>query len=349
MSTTALPAGDLDRSASRRAGWLYAGLMILVVAALALNLANGSLEIAWPELTRLLLAGPGDDPRGMVVWDIRLPRALAALWGGACLAVSGLLLQVYFRNPVVGPFILGISSGASLVVALVMLTSFSLGLATLSPYLVTLAAFAGSLGALLLVVGIARRMKQGVVLLIIGLMIGYLTSAVTSLLAAFAEAERLKGFTLWTLGSFSGFRWQELQMVILLGGVLLVGVYGLSKPLNAFLLGEDYAQSMGVNVRAFRVLIIFFSCALAALVTATAGPVAFIGLAVPHMARLSLGTADNRLLLPAAALLGGLVTLLCDLVARSLFAPVETPLSAVTSFLGAPVVIFLLMRRRGAL
>jgi iron complex transport system permease protein len=230
-----------------------------------------------------------------------------------------------------------------------MLTTFSLGLAALSPYLTTLAAFVGSVGTMVLVVALARRTRQGVVLLILGLMIGYLTSAVTSLLVAFAEAERLKGFTLWTLGSFSGYRWQELRLVMTLGLALLLGVYGLSKPLNAFLLGEDYAQTMGVNVRVFRVLIVFFSCALTALVTATAGPVAFIGLAVPHMARLSLGTADNRLLVPAAALMGGLVTVLCDMVARVLFAPVETPLSAVTSFLGAPVVITLLLRRRTVL
>jgi iron complex transport system permease protein len=320
-----------------------------LLAAIAVNLGSGSLDIPLRELISFFLGEHPDDPRSFVVWNIRLPRVLAALWGGACLAVAGLLLQVYFRNPIVGPFILGISSGATLMVALVMLTTVTLGMTALGPYLVTLSAFVGSLGTLLLVVAIARRMRQGVMLLIIGLMIGYLTSSVTSLLVAFAEAERLKGFTLWTLGSFAGYRWQELHLVMALGSLLLLGVYALAKPLNAFLLGEDYAQTMGVNVRAFRMLIVLFSSALAGVVTATAGPVAFIGLAVPHMARLSLGTADNRLLVPASALMGALVTVLCDLLARSLFAPVETPLSAVTSFLGAPVVITLLLRRRTSL
>lgn len=346
----AQPAGlSLAALPRPRVRWIFLGLCLALPAALALNLASGSLDISLPELAGFLLGQAPEDPRSFVVWNIRLPRALASLWGGACLAVSGLLLQVYFRNPIVGPFILGISSGATLMVALVMLTTITLGLGALGPYMVTLAAFAGSLGTLLLVVAIARRMRQGVMLLIIGMMIGYLTSAVTSLLVAFAEAERLKGFTLWTLGSFSGYRWQEVHLVMVLGSLLLLAVYGLAKPLNAFLLGEDYAQTMGVNVRVFRTLIVLFSSALAGLVTATAGPVAFIGLAVPHMARLSLGSADNRLLVPASALMGALVTELCDLLARSLFSPVETPISAVTSFLGAPVVIALLLRRRTSL
>ena len=348
MSATADALVDekgLPANASR-AGWLFPCLLLAALVSVALNLSIGSMSIPMSELMDLLLAGPGDSPDSFILWQIRMPRVLAALWGGAMLAVAGLLLQVYFRNPIVGPFILGISSGATFVVALVMLTTITLGMPYLSPYLVTLGAFGGALAAMTLVISIARKVRQGVVLLIIGLMVGYLTGAVTSLLVAFAEAERLKGFTLWTLGSFSGYRWHEVYLTMGLGSVLLLGVYGLSKPLNAFLLGEDYAQTMGVKVKNFRLLIIFFSCALAALVTATAGPVAFIGLAVPHMARLSLGTSDNRLLLPAAALMGSVVAGLCDLAARMAFSPVETPLSAVTSFFGAPVVIMLLLKRR---
>lgn len=329
-----------------RVQWLLPLLALAVLATLALNLGIGSVNIPIAKLLNLLMAGPGESSDSFILWQIRLPRGLAALWGGACLSVAGLLLQVYFRNPIVGPFILGITSGAILVVALVMLTTISLGMSYLAPYVVTLGAFAGSLAAMLLVLSIARKVHQGVVLLIIGLMIGYLTSAMTSILVAFAEAERLKGFTLWTLGSFSGYRWQEVFIMMGVGTALLIGVYVLAKPLNAFLLGEDYAQTMGVKVKRFRMLIVFFSCALAALVTSTAGPVAFVGLAVPHMARLALGTTDNRLLLPVAALMGAVITELCDLVARMLFSPVETPLSAVTSFIGAPVVIMLLMKRR---
>ncbi len=334
---------------SRNYTLLFIALVVLLLGAVGLNLAVGSISIPLPKLLRLVAAGPADSAESFIVWIIRLPRAVAALLGGAFLAVSGLLLQVYFRNPIVGPFILGISSGATLMVGLVMLTTWALGFTGVGAYVTTLAALAGAVGAMLLVLGIASRVKQGVILLIIGLMIGYLTSAVTSLLVAFAESERLKGFTLWTLGSFSGYRWQEVTVLAAGGGLMLLGVYGLSKPLNAFLLGEDYAQTMGVNVRLFRLLVVFFSCALAAMVTATAGPVAFVGLAVPHMARLVLGTSNNRLLIPTAALIGASVTELCDLVARMLFSPIETPLSAVTSFFGAPVVIALLLKRRNKL
>jgi iron complex transport system permease protein len=346
MSTIAETQATAPSRPASRARWLFPCLLLAALVSLALNLSIGSMSIPAPDLLDLLAAGPGESSDSFIFWQIRLPRGLAALWGGACLAVAGLLLQVYFRNPIVDPFILGISSGATMVVALVMLTSIAMGLSSLGPYIITLGAFAGSLAAMMLVLAIARQVRQGVVLLIIGLMIGYLARSVTNLLVAFAEAERLKGFNLWTLGSFSGYRWQEVFLMMGLGTALLLGVYGLAKSLNAFLLGEDYARTMGVKVKTFRMLIIFFSCALSALVTSTAGPVAFIGLAVPHMARLSLGTSDNRLLMPAAALLGAVITGLCDLVARMLFSPIETPLSAVTSFFGAPMVIILLLKRR---
>ena len=346
MTTVAETQMPVPGLLNTRARWLFPCLLLAALVSLALNLSIGSMNIPVAELLELLAAGPGDSSDSFIFWHIRLPRGLASLWGGACLAVAGLLLQVYFRNPIVGPFILGISSGATMVVALIMLTSISMGMSALGPYIITLGAFAGSLAAMLLVVSIARKIRQGVVLLIIGLMIGYLTNAMTSLLVAFAEAERLKGFKLWTLGSFSGYRWEEVFIMMGVGTLLLAGVFGLAKPLNAFLLGEDYAHTMGVRVKTFRVLIVFFSCALSAMVTSTAGPVAFIGLAVPHIARLSLGSADNRLLLPAAALMGAVVTGLCDLVARMTFSPVETPISAVTAFIGAPVVLILLLKRR---
>lgn len=333
----------------QRARALFSLLVLLTLAGVWLNLSVGSVHISLGELWDAVRQGPGESPVSFIIWKIRIPRALAAMSGGAFLAVAGLLLQVYFRNPIVGPFVLGISSGATLMVALVMLTSVFLGFTGVGPYVTVLAAFVGAAGAMAVVLAVAGRVRQGVMLLIIGLMIGYLTHAVTSLLIAFAEAERVKGFNLWSLGSFSGYRWKEVAVMMTGGGLLLAGVYALSKPLNAFLLGEEYAQTMGVNVRIFRLLIIFFSCALAALVTATAGPVAFIGLAVPHMARLSLGVSDNRLLIPAAALMGAASCEVCDFAARMMFAPVETPLSAVTSFFGAPVVILLLMKRSSKL
>ena len=192
---------------------------------------------------------------------------------------------------------------------------------------------------------IAARVRGGATLLIIGLMMGYLCGAVTSILTALAEKETIKGFVLWQMGSFSGFKWIEVWILVLVGGLMLAGTYLMSKPLNALLLGEDYAASMGVDIRRFRLAILLLASSLAGLVTAFAGPVAFIGLAVPHMARLSLGTSDNRVLLPGACLFGALITSLCDLIARMWLSPVELPLSAITAFFGAPIVITLLLKK----
>ncbi len=332
---------------ARRTKLLFLFCSLGLVASFYLNLVIGSLDIPLAKIMATVfngMEGP-EDTYGFIVWKIRLPRAVAATWGGACLAVAGLLLQVFFRNPIVGPFILGISSGATLMVGLVMLTTAAVGFTALGPFLTTGAAFVGAVAAMLAVTLIATRVSGGVTLLITGLMIGYLANAVTAILIAFADAEKIKGFKLWTLGSFAGYRWSEVGAVVIGGGALMLGAFLLAKQLNAFLMGEEYAATMGVNVRFFRVAVVFLACGLAALVTSTAGPVAFIGLAVPHIARLSLSGADNRLLIPITALIGGIVTGLCDLIARMLFSPVETPLSAVTAFFGAPIVIGLLIRR----
>lgn len=314
-----------------------------------LNIALGSVRIPLGEVCKALLHREANQVHQSVVWEIRFPRALAAVFGGAALATSGLLLQIFFRNPIVDPYVLGVSSGATLVVALLMLTGLALGAGAAPPFLLSAAALAGAAGVVGLVVTVASRVKNVVTLLVIGLMIGYLCSAGSSVLIAFAEKEKVHGFVLWTLGSFSGFCWDETA-VLAVGGILLLGgSYFLCKPLNALLLGEDYAQSMGVNIKMLRILIVLFSSGLAALVTAFAGPVAFIGLAGPHLARLALGTSDNKLLIPATALLGGLVATMCDLAARLAFSPVELPVSAVTALFGAPLVISLLLRRRTSL
>jgi iron complex transport system permease protein len=283
---------------------------------------------------------------GDIIWKIRIPRAIAGVSGGAYLAVSGLLLQVYFRNPVVGPFILGISSGATVMVSIVMLTTLTVSMTVLSPFMTTLAAFVGAYGVMMIVAAVASRVKNGITLLIVGLMVGYLCHATTGILQVLAEKEKIKGFVLWQLGSFSGFKWSEIGVLLVCGGLILGGIYLLSKPLNAFLLGESYAVSMGVNIRRFRVVILLCACALAGMITSVAGPVAFIGLAIPHMARLIFQTSDNRILIPGTCLVGAFITSLCDLIARMLLSPVELPLSAITSFFGAPVVIGLLLKRR---
>lgn len=334
----------LSRSLKRR--YLVFGLLLIsALTLMAANISIGSISYplsqVWESLTNPALT----DDISFIIWKIRLPRALAAAMGGAFLAASGLLLQVYFRNPIVGPFILGISSGATVMVSLVMLTSAGLQMATATPFLATLAGCLGAYVVMLIVVAIAAKVKSAVTLLIVGLMMGYICGAFTGILQALADKEKIKGFVLWQMGSFSGFKWMEIWIMVLFGGALLLGIYLLSKPLNAFLLGEDYASSMGVNIRRFRLFILLAASSLAGLVTAMAGPVAFIGLAVPHMARLSFGTSDNRILVPGAALMGAVVTSLCDLIARMWLSPVELPLSAITAIFGAPIVIGLLLKR----
>ncbi len=330
--------------------FLYLLFLVMLFIFFILNIAMGSVHIPFLDTCKIVFQQQVDNEvHQAVVWKIRLPRSLATLFGGAALAAAGLLLQVFFRNPIVGPYVLGISSGATLMVALVMLTGLTAGIGGIHPFFLCLAAFAGAVGVMFIVLAVAVKVRDVVTLLVIGLMMGYLCSAVSSILIAFAEKEKVHGFVLWTFGSFSGFCWDELQILAFGGGVLLLGAFLLGKPLNAFLLGENYARSMGVNIKLFRYLIVFLSCALAGLVTAFAGPVAFIGLAVPHMARLSLGTSDNKILIPGVILLGAVVTSLCDLIARLAFSPVELPVSAVTSFFGAPIVIGLLLKRRTAL
>ncbi|MFW5901916.1 MAG: FecCD family ABC transporter permease [Thermodesulfobacteriota bacterium] len=318
----------------------------LTAALMLLNIGIGSIAFSPSDILRTVFAPEQDATMSAIIWKIRIPRSIAAVLGGAYLAVSGLLLQVYFRNPIVGPFILGISSGATVMVSFVMLTSLTVGMTVVSPFMTTLAAFVGAYGVMMVVVAVAYRVKSGITLLIIGLMMGYLCHAVTAVLTALAEKEKIKGFILWELGSFSGFKWNEISVLVLFGGIVLLLIYLLSKPLNAFLLGETYAASMGVNIRRFRILILLCACALAGMITAVAGPVAFVGLAVPHMARLVFQTSDNRILIPGACLVGALVSSLCDFIARMLLSPVELPLSAITAFFGAPIVIGLLMKRR---
>jgi iron complex transport system permease protein len=313
---------------------------------MVLNIGIGSISFSPAEIWQTIMERQSSSTMGAIIWKIRIPRTIAAVLGGAYLAVSGLLLQVYFRNPIVGPFILGISSGATVMVSFVMLTTLTVGMTVLTPFMTTVAAFAGAYGVMLIVVSVASRVKSGVTLLIVGLMMGYLCSAVTAILTALAEKEKIKGFVLWQLGSFSGFKWSEIAVLFFCGGLVLTLIYLLSKPLNAFLLGEEYAASMGVNIRRFRILILLCACALAGMITSVAGPVAFIGLAVPHMARLVFQTSDNRILIPGACLMGALVTSLCDLIARMVLSPVELPLSAITAFFGAPIVVGLLLKRR---
>jgi iron complex transport system permease protein len=322
--------------------------MVLAVMAL-LNIIIGTVKIPLHEAVQILLYKRGDAVYKKIILDIRVPRTIAAVVGGSALSVSGLFMQILFKNPIVDAYVLGVSSGATLVVAVLTLSGLSMGVGVLPPYLLSLGAFLGSLAVVVSILAVSTRVKNVVTLLVIGLMIGYLCGACTAMLQAFADKERMHKFVLWTMGSFSGFNWAQVRILSLVGGIALIASYLMCKPLNSLLMGEDYAKSMGVNIKTLRVTIILLASVLTAMVTAFAGPVAFIGLAAPHMARLTLGTSDNRVLIPGSVLIGALVTTVCDLLARIAFAPVELPISAISSFIGAPLVISLLMRRRSSM
>ncbi|MBI5669585.1 MAG: iron ABC transporter permease [Chloroflexi bacterium] len=328
---------------------LLAGL----VAAFLLSLAVGSVNIPLREVVTILTGGEASRASWeTIVLNFRLPKAITAVLAGAALAVSGLQMQTLFRNPLADPYVLGISSGASLGAALVVLAAGTTGSLLLAgiglPGDFGLAA-ASSLGAalvLVLVMLVARRVQSVVTLLILGLMFGYVTSAIVSLLIYFSIANRVQIYLSWTFGSFGGVTWGQMQVfapVIVIG---LAAALLLVKPLNALLLGETYARSLGLNVRRARVFIIASTALLAGAVTAFCGPVGFLGIAVPHVCRAIFGTSDHRALVPASILMGGMVALLTDWVAQVPGSQVTLPLNAVTALLGAPVVIWVILRRR---
>ncbi|BDR67094.1 FecCD family ABC transporter permease [Clostridium tetani] len=339
----------IDKARSKHV-FLLMFLLILSFFAFAFCVGFGSVKISLKEVIQIIFNRElSNSTNKDIIMDIRLPRAIATLVGGAALALSGLLLQIFFKNPIVEPYILGISSGATLFVALVMLGGFSLGFENPSPYVLVFGAFLGSLLVMMLVVVFAMRVKNIITLLIIGIMVGYICSAVTNILTAFADKEQLYGFIMWTKGSFSGFTWNNVGVLTSVGIPILIASFFTVKPLNAFLMGEEYAKSMGVNIKKFRLIIILIASILTAVVTAFTGPIAFIGLAVPHISRLIFKTSDNRVLIPGTVILGAIVTAFCDLICRTLFAPIELPISAITSFIGAPIVIYLILKRRASL
>ena len=282
--------------------------------------------------------------------NIRLPKAITAILVGFGLSLSGLLMQTLFRNPLSGPFVLGLSSGASLGVALLIMGASVfggfLGSVLISNYSLVIAASIGSFLVLLTVMLIASRIKDTMSILIIGLMFGSITGAIVSVLTYFSSAEELKQFMMWTLGSLGNLNWEELGI---LGGLICMGI-GLSivsiKSLNAFLLGENYARSLGINIKQARYTIIIATSLMAGSCTAFVGPIAFIGLAIPHITRLFFTSTHHKILVPAVCLVGGILMLICDSIAQVPFSEMILPINAITSMIGAPVVIWLLVRKR---
>ena len=282
---------------------------------------------------------------GAIVWRLRAPRMLAAAILGGGLSLSGFLLQTFFANPIAGPFVLGISSGAKLAVSLIMIFLLSRGLASTSAALIG-AAFLGAMLSMGFILLISRRVRRMSLLVVCGVMIGYICSAITDFVVTFAEDSNIVNLHNWSMGSFSGIYWDSVGVIALVTGAALVLIFLLSKPIGAYQLGEVYARSMGVNIRRFRVELILLSSLLSACVTAFAGPVSFVGIAVPHLMKRLFGTAKPILMIPACFLGGGAFCLFCDLIARTAFAPREMSISSVTALLGAPVVIAMLAGRR---
>lgn len=326
-----------------RSAWPLALLAVLVLLLFASQLFVGSITIRPSVILHALFRTSSVDPGdASIVLGIRLPQAITALLAGSGLAACGLLMQTLFRNPLAGPSVLGISSGASLGVAVVLLAQPLWALLPLpADAVLVVAALAGAMGVLVLIVLADRRVGDGITLLIVGLLIGYLCSAVIDILQARTEAVALKGYVLWGMGSFSGVpseRLLWLAVPVLMGLVLAI----LSmKPLNALLLGEDLAATMGTPVRAARRRIMWTTGIMAGTITAFCGPIAFIGLVTPHVARALLRTSDHARLLPATILCGAAMALGCDLLART-FGGTSVPLNAVTSLLGAPVVAWVI-------
>lgn len=321
-------------------------LLLLTIMVFLISISVGSVNISLKEVVRILTGqGIENNTYSSIVMNIRLPRALATVVGGSCLAVSGLLLQIFFRNPIVEPYVLGISSGATLFVGLVVLGGYSFGAKYITPMLLFGGAFIGAMIVMIVVVFAAKKVKNVTTLLIIGMMAGFICSAMTSILTAFADKEEVHGFMMWTMGSFSGFSWSQVKCLYLLGVPFILLSFILSKPLNAMLFGENYAISMGLSIKKIRMIIILIASVLTATITAFAGPISFVGLAVPHMVRITFGTSDNRILIPGVIISGALMTGVCDLGARMLLAPIELPLSAITSLIGAPIVVYLLLRK----
>lgn len=331
-----------------RRGMRYTCVFLLLLAALCviaiLNINIGSVHISVSQIAQILFTGEGDATQVAIVWRIRLPRMLMAAILGGALSLAGFLLQTFFANPIAGPFELGISSGAKMVVALVMIY-FLERFNAVSSWALVIAAFLGSLLCMGFVLLLSRCFKNMSVLLVGGIMIGYLCSAVTDFIVNFAEESDIVNLHGWSQGSFSGTNWESVAVAAVLVGVCGALVFLMSKPIGAYQLGEAYARSMGVNIRAFRVALITLSSLLSACVTAFAGPISFVGVAVPHLVKRGVNTAKPLVVIPAVFLGGAVFCMGCDLIARTVFAPTELNISTVTAVFGAPVVIAMLMKR----
>ncbi len=324
---------------------VFVTLAIAFFVIIVVNINSGNVNIPISRILEILFTKSGEPKEVDIIWRIRLPRILMAAMLGGALSLSGFLLQTFFENPIAGPFVLGISSGAKMVVAFTMIFSLSLGY-TMNSYSLIAAAFIGSLVSIGFILLVARRIKNMAALLVAGIMIGYICSAVTDFIVTFASDSDIVNLHGWSLGSFSGMSWSNVQITAVVVGITFVLTFLCSKPIGAYQLGEAYAQSIGVNIKFFRVALIMLSSIFSATVTAFAGPISFVGIAVPFLIKGALGTSKPIVVIPATFVGGAVFCMFCDLIARLAFAPLELNISTVTSIFGAPVVIYMMINRR---
>lgn len=330
---------------------LFILLLLAMVVLFLVNISLGSVKIPINEVVNGLLSQKmSKESWEIILWNFRFPKAITAILVGIGLSISGLLMQTLFRNPLAGPYVLGLSSGASLGVAFIILgTGFLPAFISsffLSNYGLVLAASLGSFLVLMAVLLVSQKLKDTMAILIVGLMFGSFTSAIVSVLSYFTSAEKLQKFTFWSMGSISNLSWNEIFLLALLVFIGIGVSFLVIKPLNALLLGEKYAQSIGINYKKTRFLIIIATSILAGSITAFAGPIAFIGLAVPHIAKLVFQTSNHLVLFWSTLLFGAIIMLCCDTIAQVPGNDITLPINAITSIFGAPIVIWLLIRKK---
>ena len=336
---------DIQAKRKYRYAAAFVFLIVGVFVFFTLNICIGSVKITLSDIVRAFAGQQNNEKVIRILWDIRLPRAIAVLILGGALALAGYLLQTFFHNPIAGPFVLGISSGAKMVVALVMVFLMGEGLRVSSSMMI-LAAFTGAMLSMGFVLLMSRRVNTMSMLVVSGVMIGYICSAVTELVVTFASDADIVNLHNWSRGSFSGMTWDNVGVMAVVIAITFAAVFMLSKPLSAYQLGESYARNMGVNIMLLRVLLVILSSILSACIVAFAGPISFVGIATPHLVKKLLGTAKPLLMIPACFLGGSVFCLFCDLLARNMLAPTELSISTVTAVFGAPVVLWVMANRK---
>lgn len=323
----------------------YAVLIAFFFVFLVWNICAGSVDIGISEIRNIIFGRITDETMYNVIWKIRLPRIAAVVLLGGALALSGYLLQTFFNNPIAGPYILGISSGAKLMVALYMI--YVVGRAKSSgAFAMVVVAFIGSMLSMAFVLLLSYKVKNAAMLIVGGVMIGYICSAITDFIVTFADESNIANLHSWSLGSFSGSNWNNVCVMSIIVITVWIITFMISKPMQAYMLGEVYAKNLGVNIRLFRILLITLSSILSACVTAFAGPISFVGIAVPHIVKWIAKTTKPIVIIPAVFIGGSVFCMFCDLIARTILSPVELNISSVTAVFGVPVVLAIMLKRK---